>query len=264
MELIEYQLSNDVQDLARTDLWWITADMTKLVWHTATKSEVLPDWTPDAAQRDGLIVWENGIPLEIELPVDDARGLSAAGLTGPPMKTVQVAGISWHIDGDDRRLAYFTADPRMTVGSDEGRWVTPWVTAPAPLAPIPRPKPQPEIDALVMRLLAATMLISAEPTVATTRPASWARDVPAKSRRSKEVPAVKVIALREVPAPRSAHEHGDSDREYTHRWIVKDHTRTYWTGPGSTVKEERWIAPYVAGPEHLPLLVKETVRIWRR
>ncbi|WP_347956127.1 hypothetical protein [Gordonia aichiensis] len=263
--LVESQLEHDVDALARASLWWITADMTTLAWHTATTSEDLPDWKPEPEQRTGLIVWEHGIPLEVELPVDNPQALAAAGRDAPPTDTVAVTAISWHIDEDRTRLAYYTADTRLTVGTDTGQWVTPWLSTPTPLFPVPHPTPRPEIDALLMRLLSATMLISAEPTVAITRPASWAHDVPAKSKRDRQVPAVKVIALREIPAPHTGHDDGDGgSREYTHRWIVNDHTRTYWTGPGRTVKEERWIAPYVAGPADLPLLVKQTVRIWRR
>ncbi len=254
--------------LANAGLWWITPDMTTLAWHTANHSDVLPDWNPaDSAHRNGLMVFDGGVPLDLQLPLDPDENLAKIGLEPPPMRTVRLAAVTWHHTPDTVRLAFYTADPRMlTTGCVDGTWITPWAASAAPLVMVPHPRPNLALDLLALRLVAAALLISAEPTVATVRAASWSLDGPPKARgRVKEVPAVKVVALREILHPEH-HDNGDGSgaRTFTHRWIVQDHERTYWTGPGRTVETKKWIAPYVAGPANLPLIVKETVRVWRR
>jgi len=53
-------------------------------------------------------------------------------------------------------------------------------------------------------------------------------------------------------------------REYEVQWWVGGHWRTYWCGPGRRRPEDRWIDPYLAGPEGKPVHGTERVRVWDR
>jgi hypothetical protein len=64
---------------------------------------------------------------------------------------------------------------------------------------------------------------------------------------------VKVVKLRRLERPGRTSEEFGGSRTYTKQWFVKGHWRTYWTGPGGTVPEPRWISRYIAGPEDMPL-----------
>jgi hypothetical protein len=55
-----------------------------------------------------------------------------------------------------------------------------------------------------------------------------------------------------------------SAREYGVQWWVGGHWRTYWCGPGRSRPEERWIDPYLAGPDGKPVHGTERVNVWDR
>lgn len=84
-------------------------------------------------------------------------------------------------------------------------------------------------------------------------------------RAKMELPAeVIVVTLRKTKYDRS----GDgepSDVPWTHRWWVGaatgGHWHTYHTKDGP---KQRWVLPYVKGPEDRPLVVKDAVLNWRR
>jgi hypothetical protein len=65
-------------------------------------------------------------------------------------------------------------------------------------------------------------------------------------------PDVRVIHIR-----RSA-------REYAVQWWTAGHWRIYWCGPGRRRPEERWIDPYLAGPDGKPVHGTERVNVWDR
>jgi hypothetical protein len=67
-------------------------------------------------------------------------------------------------------------------------------------------------------------------------------------------PIVKIIELRTLKRPGCPD--GESDIEWTHRWIVRGHWREQWI-PSRNAHEPRWIAPYVKGPEDKPLVVAD-------
>jgi hypothetical protein len=70
---------------------------------------------------------------------------------------------------------------------------------------------------------------------------------------------VKVVTLRRL---RAKHEGGGTrEVEWTHRWMVSGHWRNQPYKDGVRL---RYIFPFVKGPEHLPLVVKETVYALKR
>jgi hypothetical protein len=71
---------------------------------------------------------------------------------------------------------------------------------------------------------------------------------------------VRVITLRR---PKTTTEHGESDREYHHQWIVRGHWRQQFY-PKRGVSRPIWIAPHIKGPEGAPMLGGEKVYSWTR
>jgi hypothetical protein len=75
-------------------------------------------------------------------------------------------------------------------------------------------------------------------------------------RHNVKIEDVTVITLRRE-GDRHYDEEGESP-EWKHKWLVRGHWRNQWY---PSLKEHRqvWIAPYVKGPEHLPLKLTKRV-----
>jgi hypothetical protein len=74
---------------------------------------------------------------------------------------------------------------------------------------------------------------------------------------------VRVVRIRR-PKRKVSSTPSQGGREYSCRWPVTGHWRTYWCGPGRTRPEEVWIDEYVAGPEDKPIRGAERVMVWDR
>lgn len=78
-------------------------------------------------------------------------------------------------------------------------------------------------------------------------------------RANFEVPedGIRVVTLRRF-APEAGESPDPAGVDWSHRWIVGGHWRQQWY---PTLEDHRpvWIAPYVKGPEHAPLVVKDRV-----
>ena len=75
---------------------------------------------------------------------------------------------------------------------------------------------------------------------------------------------VRVIHIRRREHAHADRPGGEGSREYSCQWWVNGHWRTYWCGPGRKRPEDRWISPYLAGPEDKPVRGTERVRVWDR
>ena len=80
-------------------------------------------------------------------------------------------------------------------------------------------------------------------------------------RAGQEPAPVRVIELRR--SRNTASGHGESDREYHHRWITRGHWRQHWY-PKRQVHRPVWIAPHIKGPEGAPLIGGEKVYALKR
>ena len=69
-------------------------------------------------------------------------------------------------------------------------------------------------------------------------------------------PIVNIVTLRatEQVVQDKFKEHGEGD--WTHRWVVRGHWRQQWY-PSTKSHSLIWVAPYIKGPDGLPLIVKE-------
>jgi hypothetical protein len=80
----------------------------------------------------------------------------------------------------------------------------------------------------------------------------------AYARVRRPIPAIRVVNLRKrAKAPRTGEAPAGARASWSYRVLVGAETggfwRTYWTGPGRTVKEPRWIEPYLTGDDGMPL-----------
>ncbi|KAB8186944.1 hypothetical protein FH608_046500 [Nonomuraea phyllanthi] len=111
-----------------------------------------------------------------------------------------------------------------------------------------------------MRILKSAWLLMQQP-VATVSDAEYKRHDRRRLERQKIEPSrVRVIMLRRA---KTTSEHGDSDREFHHQWIVRGHWRQQWY-PSRGVHRPVWIAPHIKGPEGAPMLGGEKVHAWVR
>lgn len=77
-----------------------------------------------------------------------------------------------------------------------------------------------------------------------------------RATRKRIPPRVTVIKLRRSNEGR---EHGESEVEWQHRWIVRGHWRWQACGPNYSERRRIWISPFIKGPEDAPLKQSEKV-----
>ncbi|AUH70562.1 MULTISPECIES: hypothetical protein [Gordonia] len=254
----------EADGLETGSLWWVSPDMTTLALDTALSGRRLPEWEFPSEHRTGLVVFDGGLSMQLphsdrtvdaiswtrfaEAPQHTALmgDLRVSGWTKAAVRAGGRAGLEKLLMPEPADTTDLESLAHMTISIGEALM-------------------SPEI--VLWRILIATMLLSQEPKVAGTRPANLATDGHPRETRNRPIPEVTVIDLRTVrdwsvgPDGTAA---SAGDRHYSCRWIVRDHWKTYHVGPGRSRKEERWIAPYVAGPEGAPLIRKERVWVWRR
>lgn len=106
-------------------------------------------------------------------------------------------------------------------------------------------------------MILATWLLMGQ-TIANVQRAPAERHERKRAHRLGIPPIVTVVRLRHF----SEHPHHDQDSDETpwsHRWLVGGHWRNQWH-PSDNDHELIWIDPYVKGPKHLPLLVKDKIK----
>jgi hypothetical protein len=120
---------------------------------------------------------------------------------------------------------------------------------------------KPGIEAF-RRLLQAMWSIIAEPYVATEDQRVDRHAIRGAQRAGLISDGqVRIVTLRRSSYRRPAGV--SSNVEWTHRWIVRPHWRNQWY-PSRGVHRQRYIAPYVKGPDDKPLLANESVFALRR
>lgn len=246
--------------LATASLWWVTPDMVTLAADTGLSGDELPMWERDPETRAGLMVWSGGLPVKV-LNRRGGGGGGGGAVTLDAVSWMPIPEAAQHPAMGDTRVQMWTRTganaqhPLQRVSTTFG-------TPDDPMVRVGEVFMSPELA--VWRVLCATMLLSHEPKAAETRPANYALDGGRRDPRTRDIPGVTVIDLRTVRDETPDASTRGVGREYSHRWIVRGHMRTYHVGPHGGCAEKRWIAPYVAGPPGAPLVPKEHVWVWRR
>jgi hypothetical protein len=236
-------------------LWWIASDMVTLMDHAAPSmpsQELHPGDAPDLC---GIVFFERPVAAVDPLPMDHRARVSAM-VWHPSMSPVSAVLIDSYTFMEDR------VGRRDWIYLGQSRW-------PVGVG-IDDPSGNGWDDELQRvsvvedrRRLAAVWTLSQQEGLASKR------DVipPRADRRRAERADVEPSSLRVVTLRRLT-EHGGAvdpmgDRSYSHRWMVSGHWRNQYL-PSRDTHRLQWIAPYVKGPEDKPLVLKETVKAWRR
>jgi hypothetical protein len=114
-------------------------------------------------------------------------------------------------------------------------------------------------------MLRAAWRLMQQPLAEQTReraPRAARRRLARAGQAAQDIRVIHIRRSHHAPAARAGSD--GSGREYSCQWWVGGHWRTCWCGPGRTRPEDRWIAPYVAGPDDKPVRGTERVRVWDR
>lgn len=270
----------DVKDLARVffdgqtiplDLGETFAVTTEIMDLVDAASQSLPDFTLrpyDVPAERGFVYFENGLLISDDVAdrpmVIKAIGwsfASAEGVIGDMHENYGVVLSIWTDARDPRDHMYedflrlypelerigLQAGPLQFLGIQPHKWEDP-ISAATKIA-----------GANLFRFMYSLWRFMQE-TFIDAR--AILPDRPAQKRAiraGRPTAEVRVIRLRKRDPHRHDGDHlEDDDILWSHRWLVKGHWRNQWY-PSEQRHAPKWISGYVKGPEHLPLIVKDTV-----
>jgi hypothetical protein len=268
------QVARAEQARVSGELYWVSAAMTALACHAAPSLPSRDLHAHDLPSPAGLMIFE--APL--------------AGYVNGEGREVEIAAVTWGPwDGPDGAWDQggiwltFWAHPAPALPRAAFAGGTASLAAPGPAgAALPPVMPDNEAGWPFGDLPAGQQV-----PAGTT--ASWALAVraafrlmrqPLAAQSAEEAPrgtrrrlaraglpdtGVRVVRVRrreQSPGPRRDAPGGG--RDYDAQWWVTGHWRRYWCGPGRTRPEDRWIDPYLAGPDDKPVRGTERVRVWDR
>jgi hypothetical protein len=260
----------DSADLLRdADLLWVTRDMAQLVMDAATDT---PDFTPASLPSDNMLVlFGTPLPPLATPPLHLQGGVAWRG-------SIPVWGVGWHpsitdptrltIDiltrrsdlpggmvgeGELQPCFELTVDARQGVAFEDVDHVTFQDTG----------EPMSKEVLGVLSMLSALSHLGDMPTLA-RREALDARTGkaprPGRTRPGDLITMVDLRPMREEHVTRDP----ASGRVYHSRWRVRGHWARQPYGPGQSLRKTIYREPYIKGPAGAPLLVSDTVMVWRR
>ena len=224
-------------------LYFARSDMVSLAVAAMLDGDV-PDVEPPSPS--GFLLLEGGVrPL----------GHDSAGAT-------VVYGMLWFVDGDGALQCTLIPDvlfPPLGVRMPQVRRdVNLWRDVAAFRERDVRGVPQEEA------LLRTMFALWAEPRVCESAPPRVSPLNRVSARVAEAARGVRVVDVREHDEPERVTSDGARRyRPYDHRFIVSGHWREQPCGPNHGERRRQWIAPYVKGPRDKPLVLKDTVRVWR-
>jgi hypothetical protein len=255
------------------ELYWVSSAMTELARHAASS---LPSWNlykHDLPSGLGLMFFEAPLATYHN---DEGRNVEIVAASWGPWSGLSggwTKGGLWltfysHPAPVLPRAA-FDASPRRDPG---------WLTLAQALPPILPDNeagwPFGTLDTLPERVAGTTAqwalmmrsawLLMRQPLAEHTRERASRPARRRLQRAGQPVPDVRVIHVRRPEHVHTDGDRGDGSREYNCQWWVNGHWRTYWCGPGRRRPEDRWISPYLAGPDGKPVRGTERVRVWDR
>lgn len=271
--------AGEIHCLRQAELVWVSADMCRL-WNVAEKS--LPTDTvlklDDLPSDFGFVVLEEALEsIDSVREKEDRMKIRAftwslslvGGPAGDPAvhlsfytdverfeelhaapeyraKLVYIGNSDWFLktEVDDFTNKVY-ADPRLWDTSGHG--------------PPPRVKDSITED---RRRLATLLLLLQQPIVVDTISRPRRAELRQAARNKMFAPDVRVLTLRERKYRPSRPEESHAV-DWSHRWMVEGHWRWQWY-PSIQDHKRIWIFAYQKGPWDKELLIRPTVRAWRR
>ncbi len=254
------------------ELYWVSAAMTGLARHAAPG---LPSWhlyPHDVPSQHGLMVFET--PLA-----------SYRNDLGRQVEIVAASWGPWHgpaggWPGGGLYLTFYSHPapllPLGAFGHGAGKleWAGLAAQAPPVLPDNEAGWPFGRLEVIPSRVngttagwarvLRAAWRLMQQPLTEQTRERAPRAARRRLARAGQAAPDVRVVHVRRREHG-TARDGGETvDRHYSCQWWVNGHWRTYWCGPGRHRPEDRWISPYLAGPDDKPVRGVERVRLWDR
>lgn len=110
------------------------------------------------------------------------------------------------------------------------------------------------------RFLATLLLMMAQKNVTETEEVQPIRQARRRMERAGLTSLVRVVNVRERHRPKPPS--GETRTvEWTRRWLVGWHTKQVAYGPGRSLRRPMLIAPYMKGPDDMPLVISEKVNL---
>lgn len=251
----------DERALEDASLWWVTADMAKLI-EAAAPSLPPTTLTPELMPaKSGLVVFEEPLtgqsanPDEPPVTVDallwgDSETLKIRISRRPYIgiavyRKFSVDGITewlplgrtdWHY-GDDTEEP---VDPKL-IGHDQR------------LASMAEDR----------RWMACLWLLASQRRVSEHSKVFLPRYIVRRSQRAGLGADVKLLDVRRSVTTSEDGDHDPQHVEWSHRWLVRPHWRQQAYGPGRTLRRPVFVPPHVKGPADKPLVVKPSVNVIR-
>lgn len=237
------------------ELWWVGADACTLVNHAAPTMPPATLSNELQPQEAGLVLWETtiaGIAADTDnpLPVDmvlwyptrirtDDGGVSCTSM------------ISFRIE-DGLPIALGRSDWPLGSETDD---------------PLPGEVDEKAIASVSedRRLMAAIWQLSSQDNVTESSTVKAHRAAAKRLERAdRDVSDVRLVDLRARHRTTSESDTNGPGRQYSHQWVVEGHWRQVAYGPGRAFRRPRYILPYIAGPDDMPLVIKDPVKVWRK
>lgn len=257
-DLLTRHIERVTHGLDAGELYWISSQFTTMAITAAKK---LPDITIERAELpslNGFVIWADPI-YEIQMP--DTR--------------VPIRALAWTLIPDGVWVTLYI-QPDLTPSNVDAEilrreigFLMPWSAGGG--AVFGTHEFHEDGGNMVLRVMVSTWLLMRQPGMTELTEEPVFADIKKKYKRAgRPAPKVHLVNLRKVERAARPRGEDQATRNYTGSWFVGWETggfwRTYWTGPGRTVRDRRWIDPYVARAD-LPMKgepgPKSTVKVLR-
>lgn len=239
VDAITNQFKLEIDQLMTAPLWWVSHDMFLIALDTAESHTEPREQQPPTPT--GLMYFDGDFPTFAE-----------RGMVFP-----HVCAVEW-VQESDGKLGI-----RLFARTDDT------VDTPLQLAEPERQYVQSagfiRLNNLLVRALKTAWALSTIPTIASVKydtDANYNGTVQHDS--DNLISRVKIVTLREQKQSQEDLIDKRTNKPYSHRFIVRGFYRNQPYGKKSALRRKQWIPPFIKGPADKPLIIKETVHVWKR
>ena len=257
------------------ELWWVSGDMSELVWDVAMSGTEPEDLSEVELPSPAGIMWLNGgggpVLAAKMLPDDE---FLRTGST--PTELMSINAIIWYsptvrvpgLEIGKPRFMGLTASPK--IARDTSQWNS--ILSPMDLESneveyhrIPTYVTYYSLKFLPRKVALIAMRLAREESLSEKTSETVGGSSSRKKQKDRKIATVTCSSLRRHRYASEAEREAEA-REFSHRWIVRGHMRNQPIGPRNAKGGQKhmrvWIAPYVKGPEDKPLVLKDRVQLF--